>query len=136
MRASLAIALLAFSAAVPAQQLGTLFLSAKERELLDRQRRGDKVETDGKVAIPRPDPVITGYVKRSDGRSTAFIDKMPVPVRDPRLERRLVPRAVDRFDPLPMPVEPEPAGKAADSAAPATPPAAPSEARTRSGKEQ
>lgn len=139
MRARLAVALLAFSAAVPAQQLGTLFLSAKERELLDRQRRGDKVETDGGAVVARPDPVITGYVKRSDGKSTAFIDKQPVPVRDPRLEHRLEPRAVDRFDPIPMPVEPEPAAKAAESAEPARPSpasAAPAAKRPQPGKEE
>lgn len=138
MRARLALALLAFSAAVPAQQLGTLFLSAKERELLDRQRRGERIVTDGQAAVARPDPVITGYVKRSDGKSTAFIDKRPVPVRDPRLERRLEPRAVDRLDPLPMPAEPEPAAKPAEPAEPAKPSAtsaAPPAQRPPSGKE-
>ncbi len=139
MRARLALVLLAFSAAVPAQQLGTLFLSAKERELLDRQRRGDRIETDGQAVVARPDPVITGYVKRSDGKSTAFVDKQPVPVRNPRLERRLEPRAVDRFDPLPMPVEPEPAAKAAESAEPAKPSATSAAApakRSQPGKEE
>lgn len=103
MRASLALALVALSAAAPAADLGTLFFTAKEREQLERLRLG---ETPQSPTIARPDPVITGYVKRSDGKSTVFIDKQPVPVRNPRLERRLEPRAVDRFDPLPMPPDP------------------------------
>ena len=138
MRASLAIVLLAVSTGVPAQQLGTLFLSAKERELLDKHRRGEKVEAAGQGVVESPEPVITGYVRRSDGKSTVFVDKKPVPVRNPRLERRLEPRAVERLEPLPMPVEPEPAAKETESTAPAnpaSPPAAPPAVRPRPAKE-
>ena len=138
MRARLAIVLLAVSTGVPAQQLGTLFLSARERELLDKHRRGEKVEAAGQSVVESTEPVITGYVKRSDGKSTVFIDKRPVPVRNSKLERRLEPRAVERFEPLPMPVEPEPAAKEAESTAPASPtspPAAPPAVRPRPGKE-
>ena len=123
MRASLSIVLLALSTAAPAADLGTLFFTAKEREQLEKSRRGDTPEA---PAFVRPDPVITGYVKRSDGKSTVFIDKQPVPVRNPRLERRLEPRAVERFDPLPMPAEPE----AGESAPPG---ARPVEAKAPSG---
>jgi hypothetical protein len=85
--------------------LGTLFHTPKEREQLERLRKGEKIP-DGQAAIERPDPVITGYVKRSDGKSTVFIDKQPVPVRNPRLERRLEPKAVERYEPLPLPATP------------------------------
>lgn len=118
MRASLGIVLFALSTALPAADLGTLFFTAKEREQLEKLRRG---ETPQSPTIARPDPVITGYVKRSDGKSTVFIDKQPVPVRNPRLERRLEPRAVDRFDPLPMPAEPLDEEAAAPLAKPASP---------------
>ena len=39
---------------------------------------------------------LTGYVKRSDGRATAFIDGEPVPV-DPRNAPSLEPGAVRSF---------------------------------------
>jgi hypothetical protein len=102
-RTSLAIALLAYSAALPAQQLGTLFHSAKEREALDRQRRGEKVETGGPVVETR-EPVITGYVKRSDGKSTVFLDKRPYRTTSESVHRALDPRIVERYrEPDPPP---------------------------------
>jgi hypothetical protein len=120
-RASAAIALLVLSSVAGAAELGTLFHTPKEREQLERLRKGEKMP-DGQAAIERPDPVITGYVKRSDGKSTVFIDKQPVPVRNPRLEHRLEPKVVERYEPLPMPVAPideesVPAAKSAPSAA-------------------
>ena len=135
MRASAFLALVALSSAVSAAELGTLFHTAKEREQLERLRKGEKMP-DGQAAIERPDPVITGYVKRSDGKSTVFIDKQPVPVRNPRLERRLEPKAVERYEPLPLPVAPvdeeakpadksaAAAGKAGDAKAVTPPPTA------------
>ena len=111
MRTSLAVILLAASTAVPAQQLGTLFHSPKERETLERLRRG---ETPGQVAAPLPDPVLTGFVKRSDGKSTVFIDKKPYPARDPRMQEVLDPRIVERFEPIPLPPAPEPPAPAKD----------------------
>jgi hypothetical protein len=101
-RTRLAIALLAFSAAVPAQELGTLFHSRQEREVLDRIRRGEPVEQ-ARSAAPLPEPVVTGFVKRSDGRSTVFIDKRPYPARDPRMQGVLEPRIVERYEPIPLP---------------------------------
>ena len=106
MRARLFVLLLAASVAAPAQQLGTLFHSPKERETLDRLRRGESVD---QAFVPLPDPVVTGYVKRSDGKSTVFIDKRPYPARDPRVQGVLDPRIVERYEPVPLPPAPEPA---------------------------
>lgn len=107
MRNSLAAVLVVFSAAVPAQQLGTLFLSPAERDLLDRHRRGEAVDsTGGEAVVETREPVITGYVKRSDGKSTVFLDKRPFLVRDVRIHDRLDPRIVDRYEPLPEPPVP------------------------------
>lgn len=113
MRASLAILLLAAAMGAHAQQLGTLFHSPAEREALDKLRRGD-VPGKAVEAIPLPDPVVTGFVKRSDGKSTVFIDKRPYPARDPRVQGVLDPRIVERYEPVPLPPP-----------APAEPPAAP-----------
>jgi hypothetical protein len=111
-RTRLAIFLLAFSAAAPAQQLGTLFHTPKERDALDRMRRGEAV---GPSAAPSADPVVTGFVKRSDGKSTVFIDKRPYPARDPRMQGVIEPRIVERYEPIALPrppVAPTPEGAA------------------------
>lgn len=120
MRTRLFVLLLATSAAAPAQELGTLFHSPKERETLDRMRRGESVD---QAAVPLPDPVVTGYVKRSDGKSTVFIDKRAYPARDPRMQGAIEPRIIQRYEPYPPPVPaPAPAG---EEPAPATKPAPP-----------
>ena len=100
MRTRLFVLLLAASAAAPAQELGTLFHSPKERETLDRMRRGESVD---QAVAPLPDPVVTGYVKRSDGKSTVFIDKRAYPARDPRVQDAIEPRIIQRYEPHPLP---------------------------------
>ena len=64
-------------AAAPA--LGTLFLTPEERERLDRIRRGEP-ESPAAPVTGGPSSV-TGFVKRSDGRHTVWIDGAPVTVR-------------------------------------------------------
>lgn len=113
MRASLAILLVAAAMGAHAQQLGTLFHSPAEREALDKLRRGN-VPGKAVESVPLPDPVVTGFVKRSDGKSTVFIDKRPYPARDPRVQDVLDPRIVERYEPVPLPPP-----------APADPPASP-----------
>jgi hypothetical protein len=53
-------------------QLRTLFHSAAEREELDRIRRGDPPQE--VASSKRGPPVVTGFVKRSDGRDTVWLD--------------------------------------------------------------
>jgi hypothetical protein len=108
-RVSLAILLMAWSAAAAGQQLGTLFHTPKERDLLERLRRGEKVEV---APVVRPDPTLTGFVKRSDGKSTVFLDKQPMPLNDTRLQGLLEPRNVEQFEPAPQPTAPAPAAPA------------------------
>jgi hypothetical protein len=95
-RAERAIAALACAAAAAAgaAELGTLFHTPEERERLDRLRRGEPV-TPGATA-PAPPRQITGFVKRSDGSGTAFIDGVPVPVA-PANSRLLEPGAVSGY---------------------------------------
>ncbi len=89
MRARVFIAALAMAlGAAPiarAADLGTLFLTAEERARLDRLRRGDPPEPVAAAAgVPRI-PAVTGYVKRSDGRNTIWVDGAPVTTsKDPR----------------------------------------------------
>jgi len=102
MRADLARALVlaallagACGSAARAAELGTLFFTPAEREDLDRLRRGEPSE--GAMAPMQGARAITGYVKRSDGRSTVWIDGRPVRLADPKAARLLDPRAVSAY---------------------------------------
>lgn len=93
-RASLAAAALLLAGAAGAVELGTLFHSAEERNRLDRLRRGEPpAKVQAEAAAPAARREITGFVMRSDGRGTAFVDGIAVPV-DPRNAKLLDPKAV------------------------------------------
>ncbi len=64
---------------------GTLFNTHEQRERLDRARQRGGVPEDEVVAVAEPErSVINGFVKRSDGRNTVWVDD--VMKRDPRSE--------------------------------------------------
>jgi hypothetical protein len=89
--------LLSIAAAADAAELalGTLFHSAEERAKLDRMRRG---ETEPAAApAPGQSSAITGFVKRSDGRNTVWIDGTPVAVRGNQAGEAFDPRAVRAY---------------------------------------
>jgi hypothetical protein len=74
-RIACAALLLAISLPATAQdQLGRLFFTPAERSNLDKLRRGETIAP-GDVA--RADPVINGYIRRSDGVNTVWIDGAP-----------------------------------------------------------
>ena len=77
------------------------------RAALDKLRRGATAATAVEAGSIRPDPVVTGYVKRSDGKSTVFIDKQPYPMQGRKLQEKLEPRIVQRYL-EPTPVVPPP----------------------------
>ena len=65
-------------AAAAAGELRTLFHSPEERARLDRLRRGEPAAD----AVPLPAPAaraprVTGFVKRSDGKTTVWLDGTP-----------------------------------------------------------
>jgi len=102
-RALLALWLLGAAAAAAAAEpapLGTLFHTPEERARLDRLRRGE-TEPAGAPAPGRAS-ALTGFVKRSDGRHTVWIDGAPVTVRGPQADQVLDPSVVraytDRHD--------------------------------------
>jgi hypothetical protein len=85
-RRSVLAAALAASAleALGAEDIGTLFTTPEERARLDRLRRGESTAAalpDGRAA--RHKPTLTGYVQRSDGRNTVWIDGRPVALAGP-----------------------------------------------------
>lgn len=77
-RAAAAAACLACAIA-SAAELGTLFNTPEERDRLDRLRRGEPPVAAASHGTSRT-PEVTGYVKRSDGRNTVWIDGVPVAV--------------------------------------------------------
>jgi len=86
----IAVLLALAACTAPAAELGTLFTTPEERARLDRLRRGEPDTATAGVETAR-EPVVTGYVKRSDGRNTVWIDGVPVatrgahaPLLDPR----------------------------------------------------
>ena len=89
-----ALLVLASGAAAAAVDLGTLFTTPEERARLDRLRRGDPVvESRG----PSGQRAVTGYVKRSDGRSTVWIDGVPLQVATPKAGSQLDPDRVRSY---------------------------------------
>jgi hypothetical protein len=96
MRASRAmLAALLLATAARGAELGTLFFTPAEREEMDRQRRGEPAA----ASAPREagGRAVTGYVKRSDGRATVWIDGRPVAISDPKSARLLDPRTVSAY---------------------------------------
>jgi hypothetical protein len=90
----LAFALGAGAAGAAAAELGTLFSTPEERERLDRMRRGETADVAFAPARPRE---ITGYVKRSDGRNTVWVDGIAVTPTDPKGGATLDPRSVRAY---------------------------------------
>jgi hypothetical protein len=93
--AALAITLAAGSAAgASLDALGTLFTTPQERDRLDRLRRGEPETPVASDNTGRSQPTVTGFVRRSDGRNTVWIDGTPVPLRrsgpDPLLDPAIV----------------------------------------------
>lgn len=100
---ALALLLLASGAAAAAEELGTLFTTVEERARLDRMRRGEAVEP-GAPSAPRMRE-LTGYVKRSDGLGTLWIDGVPVPVATRRAAPVMDPAAVRETTSSPIRIE-------------------------------
>lgn len=97
-----AVLLAAFAAfPVAAAELGTLFHSAEERARLDRVRRGEPATPQAAPteSLPPSTPEVTGFVRRSDGRNTVWIDGRPVPTNQRKNDPLLDPRRVRDLTP-------------------------------------
>lgn len=76
--------------------LGTLFMTPEQRARLDRLRLGEApVAGDLQQATGKRE--ITGYVKRSDGRGTVWIDGRPELLTNPRAGQMLDPAMVRAY---------------------------------------
>lgn len=101
-RAALALALLAACAPLAAAELGTLFHTPEERARLDRARRGEPAQAAGVAQGEAPAaqvPEVTGFVRRSDGRNTVWIDGRPVATNNPKNAPLFDPRRVRDLEP-------------------------------------
>lgn len=71
-----------FPALAQSRELGTLFFTPAERINLDKLRRGENI-----APSESADPVINGYIRRSDGVNTVWINGAPFKADAKRLER-------------------------------------------------
>lgn len=74
-RIALLLVCMAFSHGVAAQELGRLFFTPEQRDALDARRRARV--PDKPAAVPMaisPTTRLDGYVRRSDGRSTVWVN--------------------------------------------------------------
>jgi hypothetical protein len=62
------------SAAAAAQELGRLFFTPEQRAELDARRKARVPDRPAAVLIESPSTTLDGYVKRSDGKSTVFLN--------------------------------------------------------------
>lgn len=92
-RLVLVLALALVAPAAGAAELGTLFHSPEERANLEKLRRGEAVEVEV-LGAPARKPEVTGFVRRSDGRNTIWINGVPVTVAGARADALMDPEAV------------------------------------------
>ena len=79
MRAAFAVLVLLLSAHLAtAQELGRLFFTPEQREALDARRRA-RLPDRPNVVVASPTTRIDGYVKRSEGKSTVWVDGEALP---------------------------------------------------------
>lgn len=79
MRAAFAALVLLLSAhQATAQELGRLFFTPEQREALDARRRARLPDRPNTV-VTSPTTRIDGYVKRSEGKSTVWVDGEALP---------------------------------------------------------
>ena len=74
-----ALALLLAAQACLAQELGRLFFTPEQRAALDARRKARAPDRPAAVVITSPTTKLDGYVKRSGGPSTVWVNGEPVP---------------------------------------------------------
>lgn len=79
MRAALAALMLLCAGHAAAQELGRLFFTPEQRAALDARRTARLPDRPAPVVSASPTTRIDGYVKRSRGKSTVWVDGEAVP---------------------------------------------------------
>ncbi len=75
----LVISLGAWAAAAQAQELGRLFFTPEQRAALDERRKARVPDKPAAVVVESPSTRLDGYVKRSSGKSTLFVNGEAIP---------------------------------------------------------
>jgi hypothetical protein len=84
--------LAAGATAAAAQELGRLFFTPEQRAELDARRKARVPDKPAAVAVVEsPRTRLDGYVKRSGGKSTVWLNGEPVPVGAPSADARIYP---------------------------------------------
>jgi hypothetical protein len=73
------IAVLLVPSASVSQELGRLFFSAEQRAALDARRKARVPDKPAAVVVASPTTKLDGYVKRSGGPSTVWVNGEPLP---------------------------------------------------------
>ncbi|MGH8706060.1 MAG: hypothetical protein ACREUO_11680 [Burkholderiales bacterium] len=73
------IGLLAAPAPSAAQELGRLFFTPEQRAALDARRKARIPDKPAAVVVESPTTRVDGYVQRSGGRSTVWVNGEPTP---------------------------------------------------------
>jgi len=84
-----ALATAAFVAARPAaaEELGRLFFTPEQRAALDARRKARVPDKPAANVVASPTMRLDGYVKRSSGRSTVFVNKEALDEASPEAPR-------------------------------------------------
>jgi len=88
---ALALALAAAAADCAAQELGRLFFTADQRAALDARRKARVPDKPAAAEVASPTTRLDGYVKRSDGPSTVWVNGETLlegPAEAPRIDSR------------------------------------------------
>jgi len=94
-RLALAAALLAGAGTCGAQELGRLFFTPEQRQALDARRKA-RVPDKPAAVVASPTTRVDGYVKRSSGPDTVWVNGEPLPEQTPEAPRIDAPRGESR----------------------------------------
>jgi len=87
MRALLLLSLLLAAPALRAQELGRLFFTPEQRSALDARRKARVPDKPAAAAVVSPTTRLDGYVKRSEGPSTVWVNGDPLLETSPEAPR-------------------------------------------------
>lgn len=76
-----------FAESCLAQELGRLFYTPEQRQALDQRRRARVPDRPNAPVVVSPTTRMDGYVHRSGGKSTVFVNGEPLPESAPEAPR-------------------------------------------------
>ena len=91
MKRAVALFLIVTAGAVEAQEVGRLFFTPEQRAALDARRKARVPDKPAAVVVASPTTRVDGFVKRSGGPSTVWVNGEPLPegAEGPRIGPRV-----------------------------------------------